>query len=221
MYLTFAEQVRVVLRQRDMTIEQLADKLRVSRQNLNQKLNRNNFDEQTMRSVAEAMECDFFVSLSGINVVQQTYSGTMQPTPEVKNQPVKRRPSRINKHKEQQREFRERLLNEDPDLPEDTIKIINETSLIKGEKFEDYRSRIGHIAWEQYPGNLEEDQSDESEYEGMTAEEVVLHDYLRATNRTEEQKTIARQFPPMEGEDLYYYTKRILELENSMKNDNN
>ncbi len=95
MYLTFAEQVRVILKQRQITIEQLAEKLGVSRQNLNQKLNRNNFDEQTMRSIAIALECDFFISLNGINIGQQAFSGAItQQVQRMQQQPEKRRSAR-------------------------------------------------------------------------------------------------------------------------------
>lgn len=107
-YLSFAEQVRVILRQRDMTIEQLADILNVSRQNLNQQLNRSNFNEQTMRNIAIALNCDFFTSLGGINV------GGLQVAQPIQNAAPKRNPGRptsSDKPKEKQPKAKEIKIN--------------------------------------------------------------------------------------------------------------
>lgn len=201
-----------MLERNQMTITDLAKEMDMTRQNVSQKIKSESFSTHQLYRIAEIFN-------TGISIVFDEFASGHQPLNTAQEQPPKRSPGRPNKYKEQQKEFRERLFSEDPDLPDDTRKIINETPLIKGEKFEDYRGRIGHIAWEQYMGNPEEDQSDESEYEGMTEEDAVLHDFLKAPNRTEEQKAIAHQFPPMDGEEDYYYTKRILELESTMKND--
>ena len=40
-----------------MTLKDLAEKLGMSRQNLNNKLTRNNFSENELRSIAEALNC--------------------------------------------------------------------------------------------------------------------------------------------------------------------
>ena len=53
--LTFGEQVKIVLNRKDMTIKQLAEMIeertgkKMSRQNLTQRLARDNFQEQDMR----------------------------------------------------------------------------------------------------------------------------------------------------------------------------
>ena len=63
--LTFGEQVKIVLNRKDMTIKQLAELIeektgkKMSRQNLTQRLGRDNFQEQDMRMIAEMLECPF------------------------------------------------------------------------------------------------------------------------------------------------------------------
>ena len=63
--LTFGEQVKIVLNRKDMTIKQLAELIeektgkKMSRQNLTQRLGRDNFQEQDMRMIEEMLECPF------------------------------------------------------------------------------------------------------------------------------------------------------------------
>ena len=67
--LTFGEQVKIVLNRKDMTIKQLAELIeektgkKMSRQNLTQRLGRDNFQEQDMRMIAEMLECPFHLSI--------------------------------------------------------------------------------------------------------------------------------------------------------------
>ena len=69
MDLSFGEQVKVLLKRRGMTIKDLAAILEeqtgrpTSRQNLTQKLGRNNFQEQDMREIARALGCGLFIQL--------------------------------------------------------------------------------------------------------------------------------------------------------------
>ncbi len=56
--LSVAEQTKILLKRRKMNIADLADKLNVSRQNLSNKLSRNNFDERDIKAIAEALNCD-------------------------------------------------------------------------------------------------------------------------------------------------------------------
>lgn len=69
--LTFAEQVKIVLNRKGMTIKQLAELIeaqtgkKMSRQNLTQRLNRDNFQEQDMRMIAKILECPFQLSILG------------------------------------------------------------------------------------------------------------------------------------------------------------
>lgn len=67
--LTFGEQVKIVLNRKGMTIKDLAELIeektgkKMSRQNLTQRLNRDNFQEQDMRQIAEILGCPFQLSI--------------------------------------------------------------------------------------------------------------------------------------------------------------
>ena len=67
--LTFGEQVKIILGRKGMTIKQLAELIeektgkKMSRQNLTQRLGRDNFQEQDMRMIASILECPFRLSI--------------------------------------------------------------------------------------------------------------------------------------------------------------
>jgi hypothetical protein len=67
--LSFGEQLKVILRRRGMTIKGLADLIeehtekKMSRQNLTQRLGRDNFQEQDMRMIAEILGCPFTLNI--------------------------------------------------------------------------------------------------------------------------------------------------------------
>ena len=69
--LTFGEQVKIVLSRKNMTIKELAKKIEIrtkkkmSRQNLTQRLGRDNFQEQDMRMIAEILGCPFRLDILG------------------------------------------------------------------------------------------------------------------------------------------------------------
>ncbi len=67
--LTFGEQVKLILSRRGMTIKRLAELVEehtgkpMSRQNMTQRLNRDNFQEQDMRMIAEILGCKFELNI--------------------------------------------------------------------------------------------------------------------------------------------------------------
>ena len=67
--LTFAEQVKIILSRRGMSIKQLAEMVEahtgkpMSRQNMTQRLGRDNFQEKDMRVIAEILGCSFHLSI--------------------------------------------------------------------------------------------------------------------------------------------------------------
>ena len=69
MNLTFGEQVKIILSRKGMTIKQLAEEVEkytgkpMSRQNMTQRLGRDNFQEQDMRMIAEILGCRFTLSI--------------------------------------------------------------------------------------------------------------------------------------------------------------
>lgn len=73
MNLTFGEQVKIILSRKGMTIKELAEILeersgkKMSRQNLTQRLGRDNFQEQDMRIIADILGCNFQLSILTTN----------------------------------------------------------------------------------------------------------------------------------------------------------
>ena len=59
MNLTIGEKIRVMLKRRGMTVAQLADLTNQTRQNLSNKLTRDNFQEQDIKTIAEALNCEY------------------------------------------------------------------------------------------------------------------------------------------------------------------
>ena len=55
MSLSMSEKIRILLRRKKMTITDLADILDTSRQNLTNKLNRDNFTEKELQQIAKVL----------------------------------------------------------------------------------------------------------------------------------------------------------------------
>lgn len=82
--LTFGEQVKVVLNRKGMTIKELAEIIeertgkKMSRQNLTQRLSRDNFQEQDMRMIAGILGCPLHLSI----LEESPAAGEALPKPE-------------------------------------------------------------------------------------------------------------------------------------------
>lgn len=59
MEMTVGEKLRILLARRKMSISELARRSGQSRQNLSNKLSRNNFSEQELQRLCEALDCGF------------------------------------------------------------------------------------------------------------------------------------------------------------------
>ena len=59
MPLSMGEKIKVVLGRRNMTLGKLADKTGQSRQNLSNKISRDNFSEKELREIAFALDCTY------------------------------------------------------------------------------------------------------------------------------------------------------------------
>lgn len=90
--LTFGEQVKIILSRKGMTIKRLAEEVEkhtgkpMSRQNMTQRLNRDNFQEQDMRLIAEILGCQFTLSImepAEVLVEDIAIDDTMPEAPEV------------------------------------------------------------------------------------------------------------------------------------------
>lgn len=64
MALTIGEKIKVILNRRNMTLGALAEKLGQSRQNLSNKMSRDNFTEKEVKEIAAALDCSFDVVLT-------------------------------------------------------------------------------------------------------------------------------------------------------------
>ena len=71
MQLSVSEKIKIILGRRNMTVSDLAKKLNTSRQNLTNKLARNNFSEKELQEIAEAMDCSVNV-LFKLNDTEET-----------------------------------------------------------------------------------------------------------------------------------------------------
>lgn len=63
MPLTIGEKIKVLLGRREMTLAQLAESTGQSRQNLSNKMSRDNFSEKDLQEIAEALNCTYKISL--------------------------------------------------------------------------------------------------------------------------------------------------------------
>lgn len=94
--LTFGEQVKIVLGRKGMTIKELAETIeketgmKMSRQNLTQRLGRDNFQEQDMRMIAKILGCPFQLSILSDD----------QEAEDISSQVYKTEATHIFKHKE-------------------------------------------------------------------------------------------------------------------------
>lgn len=59
MPLSFGEKVNILLKRRNMTITELANILGTSRQNLTNKLSRDNFSEKEMFEISQKLNCTY------------------------------------------------------------------------------------------------------------------------------------------------------------------
>jgi transcriptional regulator with XRE-family HTH domain len=63
MVFTFSEQVRTMIRRENMTLQDIADKLGVTRQAVSQNLNKGDFTLSNMEKYAAALDCDLIIDL--------------------------------------------------------------------------------------------------------------------------------------------------------------
>ena len=62
--LTMGEKIKIILKRRNMTLAQLAEKTGQSRQNLSNKLSRDNFTEKELYVIAAALDCSFHAAFT-------------------------------------------------------------------------------------------------------------------------------------------------------------
>lgn len=83
--LTFGEQVKIILGRKGMTIKQLAELVEertgkpMSRQNMTQRLGRDNFQEQDMRLIADILGCKFQLSIMEMETAEEVVEEISEP----------------------------------------------------------------------------------------------------------------------------------------------
>lgn len=60
--LTTAEKIKVIMKRNNFTMTELANQLNCSRQNLSNKMSRNNFDERELTTIANALGCELEIN---------------------------------------------------------------------------------------------------------------------------------------------------------------
>lgn len=64
MPLSMSEKIKIVLGRRNMTLGDLAEKTGQTRQNLSNKMSRDNFTEKELRKIADALDCSYFAGFT-------------------------------------------------------------------------------------------------------------------------------------------------------------
>ena len=59
MPLTLGEKIKIILKRRGLTLAQLAEQTGQSRQNISNKMSRDNFSEKELYEIANALNCTF------------------------------------------------------------------------------------------------------------------------------------------------------------------
>lgn len=218
--LTFGEQVKIILSRKGMTIKELAEIIekrtgkKMSRQNLTQRLGRDNFQEQDMRMIAEILGCPFRLSIlsdSEAAEAEQSMDGE-------KAQPTTKELVRIAKakaRKEKKAKEAERLADAIDQIPSEIEREPNEKEMTLGDYIDIHEElerqetdRLPKVAQKNEESDDEELKREESERE-ETGEEPK--------EETEEAKEEAPQTTLTDPDTLAEIEQAILELKEMEK----
>ena len=212
--LTFGEQVKIVLGRKGMTIKELAETIeketgkKMSRQNLTQRLGRDNFQEQDMRLIASILGCPFQLSImSGESaegaagrIRKQEVKWNEQEQPEESFSE-----ETVETEKEEQQltgEERDMTIGEIYDMHEELAEL--EKNAVEAEPTEDVREELQAEEAEYKDELLEEPESEVSSYETQPVQEEVTYE-------EPVQEEIAQEEPEEEVGDINPYTGKEYE----------
>ena len=182
--LTFGEQVKIVLGRKGMTIKELAETIeketgkKMSRQNLTQRLGRDNFQEQDMRLIASILGCPFQLSIMSGEIAESA-AGRIRKQ-EVKwneqEQPEERFSEETEKEEQQLTgEERDMTIGEIYDMHEELAEL--EKNAVEAEPTEDVREDL-QTEEEEYKEELQEvPESDQEEENSVEPEVSYTEDY--------------------------------------------
>lgn len=69
--LTTAEKIKVIMKRNNFTMTELANQLNCSRQNLSNKMSRNNFDERELTAIANALGYELEINFINRETVEK------------------------------------------------------------------------------------------------------------------------------------------------------
>lgn len=228
MDLTFAEQVKIILSRRGMTIKELAELIekhtgkKMSRQNLTQRLGRDNFQEQDMRMIAGILGCPFYLNILDENLsveaektheeIQENYIEEPQETyvEEVYEEPVAEEYEEEVYEEPAIEEYAEEVY-EEPAMQEESLEeILEEAAALEREnkEFEHRQSENKEQEKKQENRTVFEDGENKGKKRSWTS-------YLRRRKKTAEEpvKPVEEERDPRQPADTQEAVEEIFDTE--------
>lgn len=228
MDLTFAEQVKIILSRRGMTIKELAELIekhtgkKMSRQNLTQRLGRDNFQEQDMRMIAGILGCPFYLNILDENLsveaektheeIQENYIEEPQETyvEEVYEEPVAEEYAEEVYEEPVAEEYAEEVY-EEPAMQEESLEeILEEAAALEREnkEFEHRQSENKEQEKKQENRTVFEDGENKGKKRSWTS-------YLRRRKKTAEEpvKPVEEERDPQQPADTQEAVEEIFDTE--------
>ena len=196
--LTFGEQVKIVLGRKGMTIKELAETIeketgkKMSRQNLTQRLGRDNFQEQDMRLIASILGCPFQLSIMSGEITEGA-AGRIRKQEVKWNEQEQPEESfseeTVETEKEEQQltgEERDMTIGEIYDMHEELAEL--EKNAVEAEPTEDVREDL-QAEEEEYKEELLEEPESDQEESSAEPEVSYTEDYAQPEEPVQEEVT--------------------------------
>ena len=222
--LTFGEQVKIVLGRKGMTIKELAETIeketgkKMSRQNLTQRLGRDNFQEQDMRLIASILGCPFQLSIMSGEITESA-AGRIRKQEVKWNEQEQMEESfseeTVETEKEEQQltgEERDMTIGEIYDMHEELVEL--EKNAVEVEPTEDVREDL-QTEEEEYKEELQEVPEPEvsytEDYDQPAEEEAEVTSYETQPAEPVQEEAIYEEPVQEEVGDINPYTGREYE----------
>ena len=214
--LTFGEQVKIVLGRKGMTIKELAETIeketgkKMSRQNLTQRLGRDNFQEQDMRLIASILGCPFQLSIMSGEITESA-AGRIRKQEVKWNEQEQPEESfseeTVETEKEEQQltgEERDMTIGEIYDMHEELAEL--EKNAVEAEPTEDVREDL-QAEEEEYKEELLEEPESDQEESSAEPEVSYTEDYAQPVEEEaepyEESEVSSYETQPVQEEVTY------------------
>ena len=214
--LTFGEQVKIVLGRKGMTIKELAETIeketgkKMSRQNLTQRLGRDNFQEQDMRLIASILGCPFQLSIMSGEIAEGA-AGRIRKQEVKWNEQEQPEESfseeTVETEKEEQQltgEERDMTIGEIYDMHEELAEL--EKNAVEAEPTEDVREDL-QAEEEEYKEELLEEPESDQEERSAEPEVSYTEDYAQPVEEEaepyEESEVSSYETQPVQEEVTY------------------